>query len=122
MPVPHLARIPPLQRFNSLIGAVVHRLDRLRGASLRVSAMASPGLLSLTLFQASLLGLCFAAGYVTAGWWSGERDSAPLARICAQVDYVKSLEEAESREVRDEFRTLVEQCRTALRDLGKDDD
>ena len=79
-------------------------------------AMTSIGLLSLRLFQLLLLGSCFIAGYLTAGWWPDTRDAAPLARICAQVDYVNSLKEAESKEVRYEFQTLVEQCHRAVRD------
>ena len=51
----------------------------------------------------------FGAGYLTAGLWTGIRDAAPLARICAQVDYVNDLQKAESKEARYEFRTLVEQ-------------
>jgi hypothetical protein len=84
--------------------------------------MTSPGLLLRTLFQALLLGLCFVAGYLTAGWRSDTRDEAPLARICAQVEYVNSLQQIENKEVRYEFQTLSDQCRAALRDPAEESD
>jgi hypothetical protein len=68
------------------------------------------------------LVFCFVAGYFLAGLWASSRDTSPLAQICARVDYVNSLQEnlkgqdAASEEVRAEFKALVEQCRTALRD------
>jgi hypothetical protein len=71
---------------------------------------------------------CFVAGYFLAGLWSSARDTSPLAQICARVDYVNSLQEnlkgqdAASDEVRGEFRTLVEQCRTALRNRAEEND
>ena len=74
------------------------------------------------------LAFCFVAGYLLAGWWSGARDTSPLAQICARVDYVNGLQEnltgqeAASEEVRAEFRALVEQCRTALRDRAEEND
>jgi hypothetical protein len=80
--------------------------------------MTSPGLLSRTLF----LGLCFVAGYLTASWRSDTRDEAPLARICAQVEYVNSLQQIENKEVRYELQTLLEQCRAALRDRAEEGD
>ena len=55
------------------------------------------------------LAFCFVAGYLLAGWWSGARDTSPLAQICARVDYVNGLQEnlkgqeAASEEVRAEF-------------------
>jgi HAMP domain-containing protein len=73
------------------------------------------------------LVFCFVAGYFVADLWS-RRDTSPLAQICARVDYVNSLQEnlkgqdAASDEVRAEFKTLVEQCRTALRDRGEEND
>ena len=75
------------------------------------------------------LAFCFVAGYLLAGWWwSSARDTTPLAQICARVDYVNGLQEnlkgqeAESEEVRAEFKALVEQCRTALRDRAEEND
>jgi hypothetical protein len=74
------------------------------------------------------LAFCFVAGYFLAGLWSNARDASPLAQICARVDYVNSLQEnlpgqgAASEEVRAEFKTLVEQCRTALRDRAEEND
>jgi hypothetical protein len=59
---------------------------------------------------------------------SRARDASPLAQICARVDYVNGLQEnlkgqeAASDEVRAEFRALVEQCRTALRDYAEEND
>ena len=72
------------------------------------------------------LVVCFAAGYMLAGWWSGATtDTRPLAQICARIAYVDSLlggPEEVSKKVRDELEALVEQCRVALqdRDLGND--
>jgi hypothetical protein len=74
------------------------------------------------------LAVCFVARYFLAGLWSRARDTSPLAQICARVDYVNSLQEnlkgqdAASDEVRGEFKTLVEQCRTALRDRAEEKD
>jgi hypothetical protein len=74
------------------------------------------------------LAFCFVAGYFLAGLWSSARHTSPLAQICARVDYVNSLQEnlkgqdAASDEVRAEFRALVEQCRTALRDRAEEND
>ena len=72
------------------------------------------------------LALCFVAGYLLAGWWSRARDTTPLAQICARVDYVSSLQEHlkddASEEMRTELNTLVEQCRTALRDRAEEND
>jgi hypothetical protein len=74
------------------------------------------------------LAFCFVAGYFLASLWSSARDTSPLAQICARVDYVNSLQEniagqdAASEEVRAEFKTLVEQCRTALRDRAEEND
>jgi hypothetical protein len=74
------------------------------------------------------LVFCFVAGYFLAGLWASSRDTSPLAQICARVDYVNSLQEnlkgqdAASDEVRGEFKTLVEQCRTALRNRAEEND
>jgi hypothetical protein len=74
------------------------------------------------------LAFCFVAGYFLAGLWWSARDTSPLAQICARVDYVNGLQEnlkgqdAASEEVRAEFRALVEQCRTALRDRAEEND
>jgi hypothetical protein len=63
-----------------------------------------------------------------AAWWSGTRDTTPLAQICARVDYVGGLQQelkgqrAASEEVRDEFKALVEQCRAALRNRADAND
>jgi hypothetical protein len=90
--------------------------------------MVSSRSLSRVLLQALLLGLCFVAGYLLAGWWSGTRDTTPLAQICARVDYVDGLQQAlegqqaASEEVRDEFKALVEQCRAALRNRAEEND
>ena len=74
------------------------------------------------------LAFCFIAGYFLANLWSNARDTTPLAQICARVDYVNGLQEnlkgqdAASEEVRAEFKALVEQCRTALRDRAEEND
>jgi hypothetical protein len=74
------------------------------------------------------LAVCFVAGWFLAGLWSNARDTTPLAQICARVDYVNSLQEnlkgqdAASEEVRVQLTTLVEQCRTALRDRAEEND
>src|SRR5215467_7210341 len=75
------------------------------------------------------LAFCFVAGYLLAGWWwSSARDTSPLAQICARVDYVNGLQEnlkgqeAASEEVRAEFKALVEQCSTALRNGADEND
>src|SRR6266403_5147112 len=72
------------------------------------------------------LAVCFVAGYFVAGLWSSPRDTSSLAQICARVDYVSSLQEnlkdAASEEMRTELDTLVEQCRTALRDRAEEND
>jgi len=80
------------------------------------------------LSQAFLLGACFVAGYLVAGWWWGSRDATPLAQICARIDYVNGLQEelqgqlGPAQEVRNEFRALVEQCRAALRSRAEEND
>jgi hypothetical protein len=59
-----------------------------------------------------------------AGCLPGIRDTTPLVQICAQVDYVDTLQgglkgqQALSKQVHDEFKALVEQCRAALRSRG----
>ena len=72
------------------------------------------------------LAVCFVAGYFVAGLWATPRDTSPLAQICARVDYVSSLQEHlkddASKEIRSELNTLVEQCRTALRDRAEEND
>jgi hypothetical protein len=72
------------------------------------------------------LAFCFVAGYFLASWWSSARDRSPLAQICARVDYVSSLQENlkddASEEMRTELNTVVEQCRTALRDRAEEND
>lgn len=71
------------------------------------------------------LAVCFVAGYFVAGLWSNGRDTSPLAQICSRVDYVSSLQENikdASEEMRTELDTLVEQCRTALRDRAEEND
>jgi hypothetical protein len=37
------------------------------------------------------LAVCFVAGYFLAGWWSSARDTTPLVKICARVDYLNGL-------------------------------
>ena len=75
-----------------------------------------------------LLVLCFAAGYLFAGWLSGARDTRPLARMCSRVDYVNGLQEelegqqAASEEVREQFKALVEECRAALSSRAEEND
>jgi LPS O-antigen subunit length determinant protein (WzzB/FepE family) len=75
------------------------------------------------------LAVCFVAGYLLAEWWSSSaRDTSPLAQICARVDYVSGLQEnlkgqeAASEEVQAEFKALVEQCSTALRNRADEND
>jgi len=93
----------------------------------RVSALVSSLRVS-RLVGALLLIVCVLAGYLTAGWWSGSRDTTPLARICARVDYINGLQEelpgqqAASQEVRDEFKALVEECRAALKNRAEEND
>jgi hypothetical protein len=80
------------------------------------------------LVPAVLLGACFIAGYLVAEWWWGTRDTTALAQICARIDYVNGLQEGlqgqmgASPEVRDEFKALVEQCRSALRSRSEEND
>jgi len=75
-----------------------------------------------------LIGLAVFAGYLFAGWVSGPRDTTQLARICAQVDYVNSLQDelpiqqAVNEEIRNEFAMLVAQCRLAVGDRGQESD
>jgi hypothetical protein len=63
-----------------------------------------------------------------ADWWSGNRDTTALARLCAQVDYVNDLQKelqgelGTSDEVQHEFRTMVQQCRAALRSRTEGND
>ena len=74
------------------------------------------------------LAFCFVAGYLLAGWWSGARDTSPLAQICARVDYVNGLQEnlkgqdPATEEVSVGLKALVEQCRAALRDRAEEND
>jgi hypothetical protein len=74
------------------------------------------------------LVFCFVAGYFLPHFWSSSRDPSPLAQICARVDYVNGLQEnpkgqdAASEKVRAQFKALVEQCRTALRDHAEEND
>jgi len=74
------------------------------------------------LVGALLIVLSVVAGYLFAGWLWGERDTAPLARICARVDYVNSLQqqlpERLSGEMQNELALLVEHCRAALREIA----
>jgi hypothetical protein len=80
---------------------------------------------STRLAAAIALVVCFVAGYFVADLWS-RRDTSPLAKICARVDYVNGLQEnlkdAASEEVRTELKALLEQCRTALRDRAEEND
>jgi hypothetical protein len=72
--------------------------------------------------------ICLGAGYLLADWWPKPRDPRALAQICARVDYINSMQEnlrgqaAASEEVQSEFKALVEQCRTALRDRAEEND
>src|SRR5262245_43438754 len=74
------------------------------------------------------LALCFVAGYVVAVLWSSGRDTNALAQICARVDYVNGLQEnlkgqdPATEEVSVGLKGLVEQCRTALRNLAEEND
>jgi hypothetical protein len=60
------------------------------------------------------LALCFIAGYFLAGCWSSSaRDTSPLAKICARVDYLNGLQESQDApgdDVRAEVKALAEQC------------
>jgi hypothetical protein len=53
----------------------------------------------------------------------GGRDSTPVAKICARVDYLDRLQEQfpSSQQVRAEFKALVEECRAALKDAEEND-
>ena len=82
--------------------------------------------LLLALFQTILLALCVLAGFLIAFWWLDMGNTAgQIRQICAQVEYIDSLQQdfkeqqPPNKQVRDEFRALVEQCRTALRRLGE---
>jgi hypothetical protein len=58
------------------------------------------------------LALCFVAGYVLAGLWSNARDTSPLVKICARVDYLNGLQESQDApgdDVRAEVKALLEQ-------------
>jgi hypothetical protein len=71
------------------------------------------------------LALCFVAGYLLAGFWSSARDTSPLVKICARVDYLNGLQESQDApgdDVRAEIKALLEQCRTALRDRAEEND
>jgi hypothetical protein len=71
------------------------------------------------------LAVCFVAGYFLAGWWSSARDTTPLVKICARVDYLNGLQESQDvpgDEVRAEIKALLEQCRAALRDRAEEND
>jgi hypothetical protein len=76
-----------------------------------------PSLRVSRLVAALLLVLCVVAGYLVAGWWSGSRDTTPLARICGRVDYINGLQQEfggdAADEVREQLKALVEECRTA---------
>jgi HAMP domain-containing protein len=69
------------------------------------------------------LVFCFVAGYFVADLWS-KRDTSPLAKICARVDYLnglqENLKEVASEEVQAESKALAEQCRTALRNRAEE--
>jgi hypothetical protein len=86
--------------------------------------LASPRLSRLV--GALIIMLCVVAGYLFVSWLSGGRDTTPLARICARIDYVNSLQqqlsEPLSEEMQNEFAMLVEQCRAALRDHAEESD
>jgi hypothetical protein len=60
------------------------------------------------------LAVCFVAGYFLAGWWSNARDTTPLAKISARVDYLNGLQESQDTpgdDVRTEVKALAEECR-----------
>jgi hypothetical protein len=71
------------------------------------------------------LAFCFVAGYFVADFWS-KRDTSPLAKICARVDYLNGLQynlkDAVSEEMETELRVLMEQCRIALRNRAEEND
>ena len=58
--------------------------------------------------------------------YSGRNDLP--RKICARIDYVNGLQEelqgqpGAIQEVHDEFKALVEQCRTALRSRAEEND
>jgi hypothetical protein len=54
--------------------------------------MAPPSLSVSRLVAVLLLVFCVGAGYLVAGWWSGSRDTTPLARICGRVDYINVID------------------------------
>ena len=69
------------------------------------------------------LAFCFVAGYFLAGLWSSARDTTPLAKICARVDYLNGLQESQdtpSDDMRTEVKALAEECRAALRDRAEE--
>jgi hypothetical protein len=70
------------------------------------------------LVGALLVVLCFVAGYLLAGWWSGARDTTPLAQICARVDYVDGLQQ-ESRRTASRKRTSARRVQGASRAMSR---
>jgi hypothetical protein len=98
-----------------------------RGYNSRVGLLMALPSLSVSRFVAALLlGLCFVAGCLTAGWWWGTRDTTPLARICGRVDYINGLQQEfggdAAEEVREQLKALVEECQSALRNRAEGSD
>jgi hypothetical protein len=77
------------------------------------------------LLQTSYSG---SASLLDISWPADDRVHAPLARMCARVDYVNGLQQelegqrATSQEVREEFAALVEVCREALKNRTDEND
>jgi hypothetical protein len=98
-----------------------------KGNGLEQSITAPPKFRTISRSAAiTALVVCFVAGYMLAGWWSGATsDTRPPTQICARIDDVDSLfdgPEEVSKKVRDELEALVEQCRLALQDRNEEND
>jgi hypothetical protein len=85
-----------------------------------------PALRVLRYVAILLLVLCAGLGYLLASWWTGRRGVTQLAEICARVDYINGLQQEfggeATEELREQFKALVEDCRTALRNRAEESD
>ena len=70
--------------------------------------------------------MCVAAGYLSAEWWVGRRDTTQLAKICGRVEYINGLQQRFgadiNEEVREQLSAAVEECRSALHSRVEDSD
>jgi hypothetical protein len=66
------------------------------------------------------LAFCFVAGYFLAGLWSSARDTTPLAKICARVDYLNGLQESQDTpgdDMRTQVKIALKKTTKASRDI-----